>query len=62
MLNLVDEQVLAFASLCSRLGSIEKTRQSVPRSRKKEKSGAILSVYDATEMRDAWEKERQGIT
>lgn len=58
----MDEQVLAFASLCSRLGSIEKTRQSVPRSRKKEKSGAILSVYDATETRDAWEKERQGIT
>lgn len=56
----MDEQVLAFASLCSRLGSIEKMRQSVPR--KKEKSGAILSVYDATETRDAWEKERQGIT
>lgn len=56
----MDEQVLAFASLCSRLGSIEK--MSVPRSRKKEKSGAILSVYDATETKDAWEKERQGIT
>ena len=38
----MDEQVLAFASLCSKLGSIEKMRQSVPRSRKKEKSGEMI--------------------
>ena len=42
--------MLVFASLCSRLGSIEKMRRK--------KSGMILSVYDATETRDVRGKKK----